>query len=113
MRASRARLLTAHCHIWRAGAVVSGKAGPLEMHLDAIDCTPLMPLSAEAALRAGIETPSGRSVLYVDGTYDIRNGDVAEFDGKQLPIVACSRLPDRRGGDMLELIVQVVRTERH
>ncbi|HRF49102.1 MAG TPA: hypothetical protein PLC98_15830 [Anaerolineales bacterium] len=113
MRASRARLMHAKCKILRLAASVNGKATGLSVHLTDVPCTPLMPISQETAVRNGIEAPSGKSVLYVEGSTDVRTGDVAEIDDKELPVVAASRLPDRRGGDMLELVVQVVRTERY
>lgn len=112
MRASKARMLSTTCKVLRAGSVSGGKAAALAVYLTDVPCTPLMPLSAEAAARNGIEGPATRSVVYADGDYEIRSGDVIELDAKEMQIVAASRLPDRRGGDVLELVVAVYRTER-
>jgi len=112
MRASMARMLTSSCRILRAGSNVAGKAPAFAVHLTDVPCTPLLPISSEAAQRNGIEAPAGRSQLFVDGDYDIRSGDVVELDGKELSILAASRLP-MRGAPMLELIVSVARTERY
>lgn len=112
MRLSMARMMTRSCEILRSGSVVAGKAAAFAVHLTDVPCTPMLPITAEAAMRNGVEAPAGRSVIYAEGSNDIRSGDVVKLDDKELSIVAANRLP-LRTGDILELVVSVARTERH
>jgi len=106
-------MMRARCDIKRVPAPVGGKAQDAQPHIGDQRCTPLLPLSAEAATRNGIESPAGRSVVYVYGDVDVRAGDVLVMNEKHMPIVAAGPYNAMRNDrSITEVVVQVIRTER-
>lgn len=101
------------CDIKRVPVPVAGKAQDAQAHIGDLRCTPLLPVTAEAAIRAGIESPAGRAAVYLDGDVDVRAGDVLVVSEKDYPIVSVGKYDALAGGrSVIEVIVQTVKTER-
>lgn len=82
--------------------------GAMTVILPAIRCTPLDPVNAETALRAGLSTPHGVLRTFVDDGLDVRAGDYLVVDGKQYPVRAAASWT-WRGTKFQELILEELR----
>lgn len=99
--------------IERIPIVSGGKSAEAEAHLSNVRCTPMLPLSNETAIRAGLDSPAGRWVVYVPLDTDVRGGDIVVMRGKRYPVkVASPYQAIRHERGVIELIVEAIKTER-
>ncbi len=74
----------------------------------AILCTPLDPVNAETAARAGLSTPHGVLRTFADAGLDVRAGDYLVVDGRQYPVRSAASWT-WRGDKFQELILEELR----
>jgi len=84
------------------------KGGAMVVLHPAINCTPLDPVNAETAARAGLQTPHGVLRTFVDDGLDVREGDYLVVGGKDYPVRAASTWA-WRGSSFQELILEELR----
>lgn len=70
------RMATVTASTKRSPSISSGKRGARTTNIASLVCTPLDPVTAELALRIGLETPYELVQTLVDGGLDIDEGDV-------------------------------------
>ncbi|MEM7344588.1 MAG: hypothetical protein AAF485_10120 [Chloroflexota bacterium] len=70
----------------KRATVVDGKRAAPSAHLIGLNCTPLDPVSADVAQREQIITPHELKQTFIEGDYDIVEGDVLVVDGVDYPI---------------------------
>lgn len=80
-------LATISCSTKR-GSITSGKQGAAVANLTGLLCTPLDPVNAEIAERAGLATPIEVYQTFIEGDLDIKNGDLLTVASVDYPIRA-------------------------
>lgn len=70
----------------RLPPLVGGKRGEPELHLTAVQCTPLDPVSEQTINRLRLQTPHTVRECYMEGTVDVIKGDVLVLDGRDYPV---------------------------
>ena len=107
---SFARLATVTASTRRSPAVSGGKRGAPTTNITSLDCTPLDPVQAETAFRAGLESPFGLLGTFVDADLDIIQGDILVVDGTEYPIKALEPWGWKRGeSNYFYLILEALR----
>ena len=80
-------LATVSCSTKRA-SISAGKRGAPTANLTGLLCTPLDPVDAEIAARAGLATPVEVWQTFIEGDNDIKNGDLLTVASTDYPIRA-------------------------
>jgi hypothetical protein len=108
--ASVARLATVTASTKRSPGVSGGKRGTPALNIASLKCTPLDPVQAETAFRAGLESPFGLLGTFVDADLDIIQGDILVVDEIEYPIKALEKWGWRRGeSNFFYLILEALR----
>lgn len=103
---SFARLATLTASTKRSPAIAGGKRGEPALHVPALACTPLDPVSAQTAQRIGLETPHTLLETYADGALlDVRASDVLVVGAREYPIRFVGDW-EFRGGKYLHLVLE-------
>lgn len=74
----------------KRAAIVSGKRGTPSVNVAALDCLPLDPVSPELRQTMELETPHELLQTFVEGDYDIKEGDLLVVDAVEYPIKSCA-----------------------
>ncbi len=80
----------------KRGSLTGGKRDVPVIYLVSIQCTPLYPVSAQTALRAGLDTPLDVLQTFTESS-DIVEGDILVVGAKEYPIKAVLNYPMRTG----------------
>ena len=99
---------TATASTKRSPALSGGKRGPAVTHLIGVACDPLLPVNAETAERAGLDTPHNVFETFVYSDADIEQGDSLTVAGIDYPIRAVERWP-WADGYYLHIICELVK----
>ncbi len=99
------RMATVTASTKRSPSMASGKRGARTENIASLVCTPLDPVSAELALRIGLETPHELLQTIVDAALDIVEGDELVVSGTDYPIKAVENW-DWKGSDFRLLILE-------
>ena len=81
-----ARAATVEASTKRSPALVSGKRGTPATYLASIRVTPLDPVDPEMRERLALNTPHELLQTFVDGDWDIAEGDVLVVAGAEYPV---------------------------
>lgn len=76
----------------KRATLTAGKRGEATTYLEDVPATPLMPVSAELAQRAGLDSPYELVTTTVMAT-DVQNGDIVSYGGVDYPIRAIEDWP--------------------
>jgi len=106
MSTSFDRLLRVTCSTKRPPALSGGKRGAAVASLTGQPCTRLYPVTAEIALRAGLQTPHEVQQVFMDENADIREGDYLTLSGVDYPVRAVFDWPWFDGNNYKQVIVE-------
>lgn len=102
---SFATLATETASTKRPPAVSGGRRGTAATNIASLACTPLDPVDSEIRQRLVLDTPHEVLQTFVDGTLDIREGDIFTYSGQDYPVRACAEWK-WRGSAYLHLILE-------
>jgi hypothetical protein len=107
MSSSFAKFATVTASTKRSPGVSGGKRGAPATEIAELSCTPLDPVQPEVAFRAGLENPFELLETFVDGTLDIKEGDILVVGSREYPIKSAAEWTWRRSGSrFLHLILE-------
>lgn len=70
----------------RLPEIVSGKRGSAVTKIVSLKCTPLDPVDPELRQRLQIDTPHEVLQTFIDGSLDVKEGDLLVVAGKEYPV---------------------------
>jgi hypothetical protein len=100
-----ARVASLEASTKRAPGLVSGKRGQPATYLESIQVTPLDPVDAETRERLALNTPHELLQTFVDGDWDIAEGDVLVVAGAEYPVRSAAQW-DWRGSLYVHLVIE-------
>lgn len=99
------RLLTVTASTKRTPIMVSGVRGVPVLLLEDIRCTPLDPIDPEVRQSLMLESPHELLQTFIDGSLDVREGDILVVDNREYPIRACGDWT-WRGSKFFQLFIE-------
>ena len=75
--------------------LVSGKQGTAATQESSISCWPLAPVDGDTVVRQNLRTAFEWMQTFVEGDYDIQNGDLLVIGSTEYPIGRCEKWPWR------------------
>jgi len=107
MRSMLSRAATVSASTKRRPAIIAGKIGTPATFLASVKCVPLQPVSAEVARRQALNTPHEVSQTFIDGSPDIKEGDILVIGAKEYPIKSVENWANNTTGHGAHLILVV------
>jgi hypothetical protein len=92
----------------KRATMTAGRRGAAVGHLASIVISSLDPVSAELALRVAGKAPHELLQTFVEGSPDVREGDVLVTGGKEYPIRSCAEW-DWMGDKYLHLVLEDIK----
>jgi hypothetical protein len=102
---SFATLATETASTKRPPTISGGRRGTATANIASLSCTPLDPVDSEIRQRLVLDTPHEVLQTFVDGSLDIREGDILTYQGQDYPVRACAEWK-WRGSLYLHLILE-------
>jgi hypothetical protein len=101
------RLANVSASTKRRPPLVNGKIGLPKVNLDSFKCTPLQPLNPDIARRQTLNTPHEVQQTFVEGAFDILEGDILVIGDREYPVKAVEEWSDASIGIGAHLLIIV------
>ncbi len=92
----------------KRGAMVNGVRGAASIHVTDMVISALDPVTPEIAARVSTKAPTELLQVYVEGSPDLREGDMLVVNDRDYPIRSCAEW-DWRGSRFLHLVVEDIK----